>query len=169
MRKIEVNLNLQSDIQKANNQYKENKKLMEKLKRWKRRDIDALFLEAHEVVFADIDCRECGRCCSVRGPKVNNRDVERLGRFINMSAGKVRKKYIEMDDNNEFIFQGLPCPFLKEDNFCSIYEAKPRDCNQYPYTNLPNMQKNLHETLKNSLICPAIYRMLERIRPEVMK
>lgn len=160
-------MNIESELQKAKNKYKENKYLMERLKRWKRRDIDRLFLEAHEAVFAEIDCRECGNCCISLGPKVNNRDIERIGKFINMRAGKVRNTYLVMDEDNEFIFQSMPCPFLKEGNFCSVYEARPKACSEYPHTDMPNMQKKLHVTLKNSLICPAVYRILERIRPKV--
>ena len=148
--------------------YKENKKLIEKLKRWKRKDLDALFLDVHEAVFSEIDCRECGNCCKSLGPKVNNRDIERIGKYINMRAGKVRKNYLEVDEDNDFIFQTMPCPFLEEGNFCSIYEARPRACEEYPHTDYPNMQKKLHITLKNSLICPAVYRMLNIIRSDVM-
>ncbi len=161
-------MNVVSELQKAQNIYKENKKLIEKLKRWKRKDLDSLFFEAHEAVFADIDCRECGNCCKNLGPKLNNRDIERLGKFINMRAGKVRKNYLEIDEDNDFIFQSMPCPFLHEGNFCSIYEARPRACAEYPHTDYPNMQKRLNLTLKNSLICPGVYRILNRIRAEVM-
>ncbi|HAK44342.1 MAG TPA: zinc/iron-chelating domain-containing protein [Spirochaeta sp.] len=161
-------MNLESELQKAQNLYKENKKLIEKLKRWKRKDLDALFVEVHEAVFADLDCRECGNCCKSLGPKVNNRDIERIGKYINMRAGKVRNNYLDVDEDNDFVFQSMPCPFLKEDNFCSIYEARPRACKEYPHTDYPNMQKKLNLTLKNSLICPAVYRMLNKIRPKVM-
>ena len=37
-------MNVESELQKAQNIYKENKKLIEKLKRWKRKDLDELFL-----------------------------------------------------------------------------------------------------------------------------
>jgi len=161
-------LKLESELQKAQNVFKENKKLIEQLKRWKRKDLDALFLKAHEEVFAEIDCRECGNCCSALGPKINNRDIERLAKQINMRPGKIRKNYLDVDEDNDFVFQSMPCPFLKEGNFCSVYEARPKACEEYPHTDYPNMQKRLHITLKNSLICPGVYRMLNLIRPEVM-
>lgn len=148
--------------------YKENKKLIEKLKRWKRKDLDELFIAAHEEVFAALDCRKCGNCCKDLGPKVNNRDIERIGKFINMRAGKVRNNYLDVDEDNDFVFNRMPCPFLKEENFCSIYEARPRACAEYPHTGYPNMQKRLNLTLRNSTICPGVYRILNLIRPEVM-
>lgn len=161
-------MNLESELQKAQNLFKENKKLIEQLKRWKRKDLDELFVEAHDAVFAELDCRECGNCCKSLGPKVNNRDIERMSKFINMKAGKLRNAYLDVDEDNDFVFQSMPCPFLKDENFCSIYEARPRACVEYPHTDYPNMQKKLNITLKNSLICPAVYRMLNRIRPDVM-
>ena len=162
-------MNVESELQKAKNRYKENKILIDKLKRWKRKDLDALFLEIHEEVFSEIDCAECGNCCRTLGPKVNNRDIDRIGKFINMRSGKVRKNYLKVDEDNDFVFQSMPCPFLKEGNFCSIYDARPRACAEYPHTDYPNMQKKLNITLKNSLICPGVYRILERIREEIDK
>jgi len=164
-----VSLNIESELQKAKNKYKENKILMEKLKRMKRKDIDKLFVNIHEEVFSEIDCMECGNCCKALGPKVNNRDIDRIGKFINMRAGKVRKNYLQVDEDNDFIFQSLPCPFLKEGNVCSVYEARPKACSEYPHTDMPNMQKKLHITLKNSLICPGVSRILERVREELKK
>ena len=161
-------MNVESELQKAQNMHKENRKLIEQLKRWKRKDLDKLFLEAHETVFSGIDCTECANCCKALGPKVNNRDIERIGKRINMRAGKVRKNYLGVDEDNEFIFNRLPCPFLGDDNLCGIYEARPKACEEYPHTDYPNMQKKLNITLKNSLICPAVYRMLNHIRPTVM-
>ncbi len=161
-------MNVEGELQKAENAFKDNKKLIEKLKRWKRKDLDALFLEAHELCFSDIDCGECGNCCKALGPKLNNRDIDRIGKYINMRAGKVRKNYLDVDEDNDFVFQKMPCPFLEEDNFCSIYEARPRACEEYPHTDYPNMQKRLNLTLKNSLICPGVYRILNTIRPKVM-
>lgn len=160
-------MNIEGELQKAQNKYKENKYLMEKLKRMKRKDLDELFLDIHEEVFAEINCMECGNCCKVLGPKVNNRDVDRIGKYINMRSGKVRKNYLEVDEDNDFIFQSMPCPFLKEGNHCSIYDARPKACAEYPHTDMPNMQKKLHITLKNSLVCPGIYRILERIKEEI--
>ncbi|MDC7124702.1 MAG: YkgJ family cysteine cluster protein [Spirochaetales bacterium] len=161
-------MNIEGELQKAKNQYKENKKLIEKLKRWKRKDLDALFVEAHEAVFEEIDCRECGNCCKALGPRVTNRDIDKISKFINMRAGKVRNTYLRVDEDNDYVFNKMPCPFLKDANECSIYDVRPRACEEYPHTDYPNMQKKLHITLKNSLICPGVYRILEKIRPEVM-
>ncbi len=142
---------------------------MEKLGRIKRRELDELFFRIHEEVFSEIDCMECGNCCKNTGPKINNRDIDRIGNFINMRSGKVRQAYLKVDDDNEFVFQSMPCPFLKEGNVCSIYEVRPRACSEYPYTDIPNIQKKLYKTLKNSLICPGVYRILERIKEELKK
>lgn len=160
-------MNVESELQKAQNDYKDNKRLIEKLKRWKRKDLDELFMNAHEAVFADIDCTECGNCCKALGPRVNNRDIDRISKYINMRAGKVRTHYLEVDEDNDFVFKTMPCPFLDESNLCSIYEARPRACSEFPHTDYPNMQKKLNKTLKNSLVCPGVYRILKLISDEL--
>ena len=156
-----------AELQRAENRYRENRQLIEKLKRWKRKELDALFYDAHEEVFSRIDCAECGNCCRALGPRVTNRDIDRIGKFINMRAGKVRNHYLRVDEDNDFVFKDMPCPFLKEHNVCSIYDARPRACEEFPHTDYPNMPRKLHITLKNSLICPGVYLILEEIREKV--
>ncbi len=31
-----------------------------------------------------------------------------------------------------------PCPFLGDDNYCSVYEARPKACREYPHTDRKN-------------------------------
>lgn len=160
-------MNIEGELQRAKNRYKDNKRLIDGLKKWKRKDLDVLFSDAHEAVFAEIDCMECGNCCKSLGPRVTNRDVEIIGKHINMRAGKVRKNFLRLDEDNDFVFNEMPCPFLGAGNVCFIYESRPRACREYPHTEYPNMQKKLNLTLRNSLVCPGIFRILEKIRADI--
>ncbi len=160
-------MKLESELENARKKYKETKAVIEKLKKFKRKDLDELFFRVHDQVFEDIDCRECGNCCKTLGPRVTNRDIQKISKYINMRAGKVVKFYLDVDEDNDFVFNQMPCPFLEDGNFCKIYDARPRACEEFPHTDLPNMQKKLHITLKNSLVCPAVFRMIELIKEEI--
>ena len=56
-----------------------------------------------------------------------------------------------------------PCPFLGSDNFCSIYDKRPSDCERFPYTDEDVFFKRPAITLKNVTFCPAVFHVFERL------
>ncbi|MEQ8927857.1 MAG: YkgJ family cysteine cluster protein [Fulvivirga sp.] len=76
------------------------------------------------------------------------------------------EKYLHLDDDNDYVLNGSPCPFLTEDNFCSVYEIRPKACRDYPHTNRKKMSGILHLTYKNTLVCPAVLAIVERLKIE---
>jgi uncharacterized protein len=74
-----------------------------------------------------------------------------------------------LDADNDFVTNSKPCPFLGEDNFCSIYEHRPSDCARFPYTDEDIIIKRQPLTLKNASFCPAVYFVVERLMEEAKK
>ena len=60
-----------------------------------------------------------------------------------------------------------PCPFLGNDNYCSIYEVRPSDCARFPYTDEDVIIKRPALTIKNSTFCPIVYYVLEGLTEQV--
>ena len=58
---------------KAFENRKSNKKLIQKLKKQKGKDVDQLFHEAHSKIFCEIDCLNCANCCKTTGPLFTNK------------------------------------------------------------------------------------------------
>ena len=71
--------------------------------------------------------------------------------------------YLTMDTEGDYVSKTKPCPFLGEDNFCTIYEERPSDCHRFPYTDEDVLLKRPLITLKNSTFCPAVYFVLEKL------
>ena len=44
-------------------------------------------------------------------------------------------QYLYKDEDNDWVFKQLPCPFLDHSNYCIIYEVRPKACKEYPHTN----------------------------------
>jgi Fe-S-cluster containining protein len=42
--------------------------------------------------------------------------------------------YLLLDEEHDYVFRQQPCPFLGVDNYCSIYEVRPKACREYPHT-----------------------------------
>jgi Fe-S-cluster containining protein len=86
-----------------------------------------------------------------------------------MKESEFIEKYLLVDEDGDFVANAKPCPFLGNDNFCSIYEIRPSDCVRFPYTDEDVFIKRQHLTLKNSTFCPISYYVLEKLIGKVQK
>jgi hypothetical protein len=85
-----------------------------------------------------------------------NKDVDKLAHHLKISPGQLQDTYLRLDEDGDWVLKSTPCPFLLEDNRCSVYEARPRACRMYPHTDHASMSEVLDLTKKNARICPAV-------------
>lgn len=136
-------------------------------KRWKKkppRQLDEVVKELHEEVFEDIDCLNCANCCKSISPALYHKDIEKMASALRMKPSDFMDKYIKVDEDKDYVFQQTPCPFLMNDNYCQIYESRPKACREYPHTNRPRFYQILDLTLKNTTVCAAAYHVVEKLR-----
>lgn len=138
-----------------------NKKM---LKHLKKKNIDTLFQEFHEKVFEKIDCLDCANCCITTGPMLVDRDITRISKSLRIKPAVFEANYLRRDEDGDWVFKTMPCPFLGSDNYCLIYDERPKACREYPHTDIKNMHNLFDITLTNSTICPAVALILEGIR-----
>jgi hypothetical protein len=150
--------------QKASGKKKENKKFLQSLKGMKSGKVDANFHQVHEEVFACTDCLQCANCCSTTGPLFTDKDTARIARHLNLRPAEFAERYLRLDEDRDYVLQQVPCPFLGTDNYCSIYEVRPKACQEYPHTDRRNMHEILDLTLKNAAVCPAVFEILEKMK-----
>ncbi|WP_142604612.1 YkgJ family cysteine cluster protein [Solitalea koreensis] len=148
----------------ANNRKKANKKYFDRLKNKKPKEVDDAFHALHEEVFAEVDCLKCGNCCRTTGPLFTQKDIERLAGHFRIRPAAFVDRYLRIDEDNDYVLQSVPCPFLGADNYCSVYEDRPKACREYPHTDRKQMHQILNLTLKNIPICPAVFEVVERMK-----
>jgi len=119
--------------------------------------------ELHEEAFEKIDCLQCANCCRNYSPRFKTPDIKRISKHLKMKEGAFIETYLRLDEDGDFVAKTSPCPFLGEDNFCTIYENRPSDCHRFPYTDEDVIFKRPAITLKNSTFCPAVYFVLEKL------
>jgi Fe-S-cluster containining protein len=117
-----------------------------------------------EEAFSKIDCLACANCCKHYSPRFKMPDIKRVAKRLKMKESDFILTFLNMDEDGDYVVKSSPCPFLGEDNFCSIYEDRPRDCARYPYTAEDVLIKQVKLTLKNAGSCPAVFYVLERLR-----
>jgi hypothetical protein len=143
---------------------KENKKFFDSLKKLKSGDLDHMFQDKHEEVFACTDCLKCANCCKTTGPLFTQKDIERIAAHLRLKPGQFVEQYLRIDEDNDYVLQSLPCAFLAADNYCGIYEVRPKACREYPHTDSSRMHQNLKLTAKNVEICPAVFEIVEELK-----
>ena len=141
----------------------ENGKFIRRLKRRPPPGIDDEVEMLDTKAFAKIDCLQCANCCKNYSPRFKTTDVKRIAKLLQMKESVFIATYLTVDDEGDFVVKTKPCPFLGNDNFCSIYEDRPSDCRRFPYTDEDVIYKRQPLTLKNSTFCPITYYVLEKL------
>jgi Fe-S-cluster containining protein len=125
--------------------------------------------DIHEEAFEKIDCLQCANCCKSYSPRFKTPDIRRIAKYLKMKEGDLINTYLVIDSEGDYVLQSKPCAFLGQDNYCSIYEVRPSDCERFPYTDEDVILKRQPLTLKNSTFCPITYYVLEKLIAAVGK
>ncbi|MCC6815781.1 MAG: YkgJ family cysteine cluster protein [Saprospiraceae bacterium] len=153
--------------EQSSSKKKENRHFFSKLKNVKSKDLDNEFHVLHDEVFESTSCLECANCCKTTSPMLFNTDIEKLAKSQKMKISDFHQKYIRVDDEGDYVFQSTPCPFLGKDNYCKVYNDRPKACREYPHTNRKNMTQILELTYKNLFICPAVFKIVEKLKASI--
>ncbi len=153
--------------EKAKDKHKENKKFFAKLRKKPPKQLDSLMQEIHEEEFSRTDCLSCANCCKTTGPLFTGKDIERIAKHFKMKSGKFAEEYLRVDEDGDHVLKQVPCTFLGADNYCSIYEVRPKACREYPHTDRKDFHKISNLTIKNTAICPAAYNIVEEMKKRI--
>ncbi|EMB64446.1 YkgJ family cysteine cluster protein [Streptococcus mutans] len=143
---------------------KEHRKFLATLKKKAPKNLDKIVQEVHTEVFREIDCTKCANCCKMLGPLFTKADISRIAKHFRMRLPVFEDMYLRVDEDNDKVFKSMPCPFLGEDNLCSIYDIRPKACREFPHTDRKKIYQINHLTIQNTLICPAVYLFVEKLQ-----
>ena len=135
--------------------YKKNKRKLEKM--------DDSVHAYHERYTKEVDCLTCANCCRSLGPAIYDKDIERMAKALRIKPSEVVETYLHQDEDRDYVFKSMPCPFLMPDNYCSIYESRPKACREYPHTDRKKMVQIFSLTIKNAETCPIAYKVLDAL------
>jgi len=144
------------------------KQLARKLKKVSKHEIDSYVHTWHAEIFSDTDCLQCANCCRSLGPMLTDRDIDRLAKHLKLKPSQVVDQYLRQDEDGDYVFKSMPCPFLMDDNYCMVYESRPKACREYPHTDRVNFKQILRLSIKNSKTCPVVYKVLKELHKHYM-
>ena len=142
----------------------ENKSLLKNLAKQKKSEVNNKANQLHVEVFKEVDCLDCANCCKSIPPLINQEDVKRITKFLNIPISDFYKKHITIDEDGDMVLNTVPCIFLLPDNKCKVYEVRPLGCHEYPLTDQNLFAENLDLHAINADYCPAVYHILERFK-----
>ena len=142
----------------------QNQRFFKKLKARPPRELDTLMQELHHEEFRKTDCLECANCCKTTGPLFTGADIDRIAAHLKMRPGQFVERYLRVDEDGDTVLQQLPCSFLDAENYCLIYEVRPKACREYPHTDRKKFHQITGLTLQNTAICPAAFRIVEELK-----
>ncbi|CCF02115.1 YkgJ family cysteine cluster protein [Streptococcus macedonicus] len=148
----------------AQQKQKEHRKFLATLKKRAPKNLDKITQEIHTEVFNEIDCTKCANCCKSLGPLFTEADITRISKVFRMKLSVFEETYLRVDEDGDKVFQSMPCPFLGDDNLCTIYDVRPKACREFPHTDRKKIYQINHLTIKNTLFCPAAYLFVEKLK-----
>lgn len=142
---------------------KELKAAIKRLKQKPPKNLDEQFFDWHDETFKKIDCLSCANCCKTTSPMFFEKDIERLSSHFKLRPAQFIEKYLFLDTDGIWALKNSPCPFLGPDNYCSVYEDRPKACREFPHTNHRKMHTHLHLIPQNVKICPAVIEIAKKL------
>ena len=137
---------------------------LEKLKKKRGHELDETAEKIHNKVFKKIDCLDCANCCTSIPPIVKKQDSLRISKYLGLPESEFFAKYLRVDEDGDIVMNQSPCPFLGDQNYCEIYEVRPKACETYPHTNQYQFSSNLKLHKFNNQYCPAVFHIIERLQ-----
>ncbi|WP_242119839.1 YkgJ family cysteine cluster protein [Aestuariivivens sediminicola] len=151
----------------AKDKHNENKKFFKRLKMKPPRNLDYMMQELHDAEFNKTSCLECANCCKTTGPLFTDKDIERIAKFLKLKPFQFIEHYLRVDEDKDYVLQSVPCSFLGADNYCSIYDVRPKACREFPHTDRKKFHQISNLTLKNVAICPAALNIVEAMKKAI--
>jgi Fe-S-cluster containining protein len=118
-----------------------------------------------------IDCTQCANCCQVATVTVNQRDIERLARWLRIAPAKFLAGYtVESEEEGRILRRTAEagCVFL-DGKSCTVYEARPETCQRFPHVvrGSGSIASRMWQFIDRACYCPIVYNSLEAFKEEL--
>jgi uncharacterized protein len=142
----------------------------QRFRAWMKRHnfVERRFKAIAQEVEEQIDCTQCANCCRVATTQINDRDAERLARYLGVKLSVFFADYTELSAEGRILKRTDDgCVFL-EGNLCSVYDARPQTCELFPHLvkGQGSLLSRMWHMPDRAVYCPIAYNTLERFKAE---
>jgi Fe-S-cluster containining protein len=126
------------------------------------------FRKIAEDIEAQVDCTVCANCCRQATVKLQERDIEKLAKYMGVKKAQFRADYTQEDEEQGTVLKfesGKGCVFL-DGNDCTVYDARPQICNDFPHLVRGNgtIPFRMWQFIDRATYCPIVYNALEEFK-----
>ena len=107
-----MSLDLEKFNKESKSEFPANKKIKDKIKATRPKNLDVKFQQAHDEVFSKVDCLDCANCCKTTSPILIQTDIDRLSKVFRMRSSEFIDTYLFRDEEGDYVFKGAPCPLF---------------------------------------------------------
>lgn len=125
--------------------------------------IDLMIGELQDAITPQIDCMQCANCCKSLEPGLEQDEVEKLAQLKQMEIENFKQTFVAYDGEAHYL-KAKPCLFLN-DCACSIYNDRPKACQEYPHL-LQKDMKYRKTFWENYSICPIVFNVIEELKKQ---
>jgi len=122
-----------------------------------------------EEIEEQIDCTACANCCRITEIGIDERDIQKLAKFLGMSREEFLRDYTMRASDGELILkrEESGCVFLSG-NLCSVYEARPQNCAKFPHLvrGDGSIDSRMWRMVERVTFCPIVYNWMERVKED---
>lgn len=126
-------------------------------------EVDKLARQLHKELFGGYDCIACSNCCKDIIPEIDEREIRTISEKLGMEKEEFKNRYLVKNEDGNYEINKKPCPFLTEKG-CSIYEFRPKNCREYPYTNKKHFTERLINLIAQCEVCPIVFEIFQRLK-----
>ncbi|MGE0018116.1 MAG: YkgJ family cysteine cluster protein [Draconibacterium sp.] len=144
--------------------FAETAAFVKKLKARQPKNLDNVVHELHDEAFKRFSCLDCANCCKTIGPRLTDKDIATLSKHLKMKPADFTEKYVRTDEDGDYVFREHPCPFLLPDNYCMVYDSRPKACREYPHTDRARFYQILPLSHKNCETCPVVFEIFGELK-----
>lgn len=146
----------------ATTRFEENEHFKQHLKSLPADQVDAWVIQINSQVESAIDCLACGNCCHRLMINIDDAAIVRLSQRLALSEDQFRERFVAGGSFMSFL-NGVPCHFLNG-NACTVYEARPEECRNFPQLDRPGFTGRMFGTFSHYGMCPIIYNVVEQLK-----
>jgi Fe-S-cluster containining protein len=125
---------------------------------------DAIVRETADEIWSQIDCTTCAHCCRTLQVVVDRADIRRLAARLQMKPEGFAARFVKMAEDKTQYLAKSPCPFLGEDNRCTVYEDRPKACHDFPYLHAKHFTSRSFMMIENCAVCPIVFNTWQALK-----
>lgn len=144
----------------------ENKAFAKFLRRFPSRQIDALVATLQRRIEAQIDCKRCANCCKHLCAVALEEELPALAEATGVSIDAFKREFLK-PYKDAYRFAQTPCPMLRADNLCAIYDRRPACCRTFPNLAGEHFKYRFQSAMEKYPICPIVFNVVEALKEEL--